>query len=154
MPCPAQNLHTEVPGLAAAAQHHSPGRSQLILNPQLGELSSQPVWQAWEEDLPQASGFTGSHWPVLLPTASTSWHTRHCFLRCLSSSQGLEGTCQGNAGPPSGLASHLPVAWAALWLVGCGSCWAGFNYLQGICWHRKCPQLHQSSHMPSQLARL
>lgn len=71
MPCPAQNLHTEVPGLAVAAQHHSPGRSQLILNPQLGDLSSQPVWQVWGGGLAPGQRL---HWEPLARPPSDSLH--------------------------------------------------------------------------------
>lgn len=80
--------------LAAAAQHHCPGRSQLILIP-IRHLSCRPGWRPGRSTCPRP---TAPHPPPLI---LHQWAPRHCFLGCLSSSQGLECACQGETGTPT-----------------------------------------------------
>ena len=101
-------------------QHHLPGRSQLMLNPQLGDLSCQSGRLGAEEELPQPRSLSGSHGPHSLPPPSTGWHRWHCCLRGLSPLQGLGRVmdrCQGKTRAGSRSPSHWsqlvrPCAWS------------------------------------------
>lgn len=140
-------------------QHHLPGRSQLMLNPQLGDLSCQSGRLGAEEELPQPCSLSGSHGPHALPPPSTGRHRWHCCLRGLSPLQGLGRVmdrCQGKTRAGSRSPSHgpqlvRPCAWSKGGGMVGGMTLIGCPVSAGIRSAHSCPKSHTCPPTPERL---